>query len=268
MQKPERQIILRRRLARNALALAGVLAITSVMQASAQATELPFDVGERLRYRVSVGKLGAVGEGEMSVSGPVDVRGTETLVLRSEIHAKFGFVKTTERAESWIDPTRMAALRYQKRTHSAFARDDDQQVELFPEDQRWEDKQGNHGQSPTTAPLDELSFIYFLRTLPLDSDTVDRVIRHYDRDRNPIALRVLGRDTVRTNAGTFATIIVEMRVKDPRRYGGEGVIRLHLSDDAFRYPVRIESSVPVLGATVLTLESFTRPPERFAHQPE
>jgi hypothetical protein len=78
----------------------------------------------------------------------------------------------------------------------------------------------------------------------------------------------MGRDTVRTNAGTFPTIVVEMRVKDPRRYGGEGVIRLHLSDDAFRYPVRIESAIPVLGATVLTLESVTRPPTRLARQPE
>ena len=81
----------------------------------AQATELPFGVGERLRYRVSVGKLGTIGEGVMSVDGPVDVRGTPTLVLRSEIHARVGLIKTTERAESWIDPTRMAALRYQKR---------------------------------------------------------------------------------------------------------------------------------------------------------
>ena len=251
-----------------AATLAVALDVSAAARSAAQATPLPFDVGERLRYRVQVGKLGTIGEGEMSVSGPVDVRGTETLVLRSEIRAKFGFVKTTDRAESWIDPTRMAALRYQKRTHGAFSRDDDQRIELYPDDKRWEDEHGRSGQSPTAAPLDELSFIYFLRTLPLSSDAVDHVVRHYDRDRNPITVRVIGRDTVTTKAGTFATIAVEMRVKDPRRYGGEGVIRLQLSDDAYRYPVRIESSVPVLGATVLTLESYTRPPEHFASRPD
>jgi hypothetical protein len=230
----------------------------------AQETELPFGVGERLRYRVSVGKLGTIGEGVMSVDGPVDVRGTPTLVLRSEIHARVGLIKTTERAESWIDPTRMAALRYQKRTRGMFARGEEQQVELFPESQRWEDARGKGGQSPTSAPLDELSFIYYLRTLPLGADTAGLVERHYNRDRNPIAVRMMGRDTVRTRAGTFATIVVEMRVKDPQRYGGEGTIRLHLSDDAYRYPVRIESSVPVLGAMVLTLESYTGAPSRLA----
>lgn len=251
-----------------ALILAGALQATVGVQGHAQATGLPFEIGERLRYRVSVSRLGTVGEGEMSVSGPEAVRGTETLVLTSEISAKVGFVKKSERTESWIDPTRMAALRYQKRTRGLFTRDDEQHVELFPQDQRWKDDRGRQGQSPTCAPLDELSFIYYLRTLPLDTDTVDQVVRHYDPARNPIAVRVTGRDTVRTNAGTFPTIVVEMRVKDPRRYGGEGVIRLHLSDDAFRYPVRIESAVPVLGATVLTLESVTRPPARLARQPE
>jgi len=237
-------------------------------RASAQTPDLPFDVGERLHYRVSLGRLGTVGEGEMSVAGPEDVRGTATLVLRSRVSARVGFVKTTERAESWIDPIRMTTLRYQKRTHGALTRDEEQKVELFPEDRRWEDHRGRHGESPTSAPLDELSFIYYLRTLPLDADTVDSVVRHYDSARNPIAVRVVGHDTVRTRAGTFPAIVVEMRVKDPRRYGGEGVIRLHLSDDAFRYPVRIESSVPVLGPTVLTLESVVRPRRHLARQPE
>jgi hypothetical protein len=263
MFNPVRSAVLRR-----ALALAAGLEIVVVAQGSAQTNELPFEIGERLRYRVSVSRLGTVGEGEMSVSGPEAVRGTETLVLTSEISAKVGFVKKTERAESWIDPTRMAALRYQKRTRGAFTRDDEQHVELFPQDQRWKDDRGRQGQSPTSAPLDELSFIYYLRTLPFDADSVSQIVRHYDPARNPIAVRVTGRDTVRTTAGTFPTIVVEMRVKDPRRYGGEGVIRLHLSDDAFRYPVRIESAVPVLGATVLTLESVTRPPARLARQPE
>ena len=238
----------------------------------AQAAPLPFGIGERLEYRVSVGKLGNVGGGVMTVDGPEDVRGTATLVLRSEIHARVGVIKSTERAESWIDPTRMAALRYQKRTGGMFSRGEER-VEMFPDEQRWENQRGKSGRSPTGA-LDELSFIYYLRTLPLGADNAEsvggtgNVDRHYDRDRNPVAVRVIGRDTVKTRAGSFATIIVEMRVKDPQRYGGEGVIRLHLSDDVHRYPVRIESSVPVLGSTVLTLEAITPPPQQLAGQPE
>lgn len=220
--------------------------------------ELPFVVGERLHYRVSVAKLGKVGEGTMSVDGPVDVRGTPALVLRSEMKAQVAFLKSDERAESWIDPTRMAMLRYRKTGRGSLARGN-VSIEVFPDEHRWQDGRGNAGELPTDAPLDELSFIYYLRTLPLADDTVENVVRHYDRDRNPVRVRVLGRDTVTTKAGTFPTIVVEMRVKDPKRYGGEGVIRINLSDDEYRYPVRIESSVPVFGSTVLTLDGFSCP---------
>ena len=244
------------------IGLATALEILFAAPARSQSSELPFEVGERLRYRVSVNGLGNVGEGEMSVSGPVDIRGTATLVLRSEVHAKLALIARSERTESWIDPIRFAALRYHKHTRNSLARDHEQRVELYPEDQRWEDQRGRGGQTPTAAPLDELSFIYFLRTLSFEWDSTYLITRHYNPARNPIALRVLGRDTVATKAGTFPTIVVEMRVKDPHRYGGEGVIRLHLTEDTFRYPVQIETSVPVFGATVLTLESYTRPSTR------
>jgi len=252
------------------LGMTGVALLVALTASTtpAQDTTLPFAAGERLHYSVSARKLGTIGEGVMSVDGPVDVRGTTTLVLRSEVQARVGPIKTTERSESWIDPTRMVALRYQKRTRGMFARGGEEQVELFPEEQRWEGRHGKGGQSPTATPLDELSFIYYLRTLPLKNDTVDTLERHYNAARNPISVRVVRRDTLNTKAGTFATIIVEMRVKDPERYGGEGVIRLHLSDDVHRYPIRIESSVPVLGATVLTLESITTPPRHLADQEE
>jgi hypothetical protein len=58
-------------------------------------------------------------------------------------------------------------------------------------------------------------------------------------------------------------VLVEMRVKDPRRYRGEGVIRIHLSDDRCRLPLRIESRMPVVGTAVLSLESHTHPREHF-----
>jgi hypothetical protein len=222
------------------------------------AAELPFAVGERLNYRVTVGSM-HVGEGSMSVQGPEDVRGIATYVLKSEVRARIGPVKAVDRAESWLDPERMSALRFRKRERRAFS-GSDEQVELFPAEQRWQTTRGDGGESPTNTPLDELSFIYFLRTLPLVPDTTYRFARHYDRDRNPVDVRVVGRDTVRTSAGAFSTIIVEMHVRDAGRFKGDGVIRLYLTDDMCRIPVRIETSMPVIGRTVLTLESYLRSP--------
>jgi hypothetical protein len=81
--------------------------------------------------------------------------------------------------------------------------------------------------------------------------------RHYDAVRNPTTVRVLGRETVTTPMGEFPTVVVEMRVRDVRRYKGEGVIRFNLSDDARRLPVRIETAAPVVGKAVLLLESVS-----------
>jgi hypothetical protein len=107
--------------------------------------------------------------------------------------------------------------------------------------------------SPSSQPLDELSFIYWLRTLTLDSDSAFTVERHFDAARNPTVIRSLGRGRVETALGTFATREVEMRVRDARNYQGEGVIRFSFSDDACRRPVRIESTIPDAGRVVMTL---------------
>ena len=244
------------------LGAVGLLAIAGVSPAAAQQSDrLPFFAGEQLSYRVRVSKVGSVGRGAMTVEGPVSVRGTEAYLLRFEFRTRVGFISAENRTESWLDPNRMASLRFRKRERHPLSRHDES-VELFPEERRWDAGNGQTGQSPTDAPLDELSFIYAIRTIPLPADTSYQLDRHFDGARNPVTLRVLGRDTIRTGAGTFPAVLVEMRVKDGRRYKGEGVIRIHFSDDDARLPLRIESSMPVLGTVVFTLESRTERPAR------
>jgi hypothetical protein len=230
--------------------------------ADAQAADsLPFASGERLTFSARVEKVGTIGRGEMTVEGPVEVRGVTTYKLRFSIDTRVGPVNVVNRSESWLDvtrgPARVTALRFHKHERQPFSRHDER-VEMYPDQRRWQGAAGTAGESPTDAPLDELSFLYFLRTLPLDADTAVRFDRHFEAGRNPTIVRVLGRETVTTPAGEFRTVRVEMRVRDARHYKGEGVIRLNLTDDHCRLPVRIESRMPVVGTVVLTLESYTR----------
>jgi hypothetical protein len=190
----------------------------------------------------------------MWVDGLAEVRGHQTMVLRFELEAGKGPLRGSDRTRSWLDPQRMAALRFEKTERHPLSRHSEK-AELFPETRMWVEADGAAGQSPTAAPLDELSFIYYLRTLPLERDSIWRLDRHFDAARNPTTIRVVGRRTLETAAGSFRTVQVEMRVHDSRRYKGEGVITIDLSDDRRRLPVRIESSMPVLGRTVLTLAS-------------
>ena len=211
---------------------------------------LPFRVGERLVYDGRV--RGITGRGTMWIDGPVDVRGVPTYELHFDFAARVGPLTVSQKSTSWLDPERMAAMRFQKRERHLLTRREES-VELFPDERLWRAKDGESGASPTTAPLDELSFIYFIRTLPFSSDSTLRFARHFDPERSPTFVRVLGREQVDTPAGSFGTVVVEMRVRDPQHYKGEGRIRFSISDDRCRLPVRIESTIPDAGTVVLTL---------------
>jgi hypothetical protein len=203
--------------------------------------------------------MGASGKGEMWVSGPEVVRGTETFVLHMNSRAGLGPFRGGEESTSWIDPQRMADLRFSKIERGIFSSHRDE-VEIYPTQRRWSAGDGSAGETVTDSPLDELSFIYFIRTLPLLDDSVYTVERHYDKTRNPTSIRVVGHEQLDTKAGTFSTLKVEMRVKDPLHYQGDGVILFNFSDDARRIPIRIESTAPSYGKTVLLLESFSPAP--------
>ena len=228
--------------------------------AAAQAASLPFKVGEKLTYRVSVSRMGTVGRGSMWIEGPVDIRGVSTWLLRFDFSAGFGLMKAADRTSSWLDPVRMAAQRFIKSERHVLSKREER-VEIFASDRRWAGSNGESGVSPTDEPLDELSFMYFIRTLPLPADTTYSFSRHFDPARSPTTIKVVRREVITTPGGRFATVLVEMRVRDSRRYKGEGVIRINLSDDAMRIPVRIESAMPVIGTAVMTLESFNNPAE-------
>lgn len=221
--------------------------------------DVPFAVGEELTFTARSSRFGTFGTGTMAVEGPETVRGREVILLRFDFHGRVGPLGAEDRTRSWLDPRGMASLRYRKRERSPLS-SRTEEVEMALPGRRWEAADGRAGESPTPAPLDELSFLYFLRTLPLRDGDAYALDRHFDPERNPVRVRVLGRGTLRVPAGEFRTVRVEMRVKDPGRFGGEGVIRMHLTDDARRIPVRIESSAAWVGEVVMSLKSFRHPP--------
>lgn len=110
----------------------------------------------------------------------------------------------------------------------------------------------------TPQPLDELSFLFLARGLELGPGEARDFDLHFDPERSPVRIRDRGREEIRVPAGTFATRVVEMDVRDPTRFGEAGRVVMHLTDDAHRIPVRIASAMPVVGSLVLVLEEAER----------
>lgn len=235
-------------------------------QAQTEATptvgRLPFAVGEALEYRVSVSLGGEVGRGRMRIEGPVVEQGTAAWRLVFEMEAGRGPIRARDRTASWIDPQRLAMLRFEKSERHPLSRSEER-VRVDAAAGTWQDSAaaGTAAQPlGSERPLDELSFLYFLRTIPLDRDTTFEVSRHFDAARNPTLIRVRGEEVVETPVGIFRTRVVEMHVRDPKRYRGTGVIRLNIDIADCHVPVRVESRMPVLGTTTLLLTGWVAPP--------
>jgi hypothetical protein len=235
------------------IATLGVLPTPRVARAQAAET-LPFAPGERLTFAGRV-HTGVSGGGVMWVEGPVDLRGTSTWLLHSDMEGRVGPLRATDRNASWLDPIRMTTLRYTSRERHILSKHD-QAVDIDADEKRWRAANGDEGAVTVSAPLDELSFLYYVRTLPLPPEATISVARHFDEARNPTVLRVVGHEEIDVAAGRFRAVVVEMRVRDAHRYRGEGTIRIHLSDDRCRLILRLESRVPDAGPVTLDLQAY------------
>jgi hypothetical protein len=233
------------------LALAGVCASDRIPVDDAA---LPFSVGEKITYEVRLGNGNKVGTATMWVEGPVDVRGTSTYLLRFDSRVRIALLSAESQSSSWFDPVRGSALRFIKHEQNPLTRNDES-VDFYPDQKEWKTANGETGPSPTNTPLDELSFMYFIRTLPMTPGATYRVDRHFDLARNPTSVNVIRREMIPTPMGELRTVLVEMHVHDPRHYRGDGVIRINLTDDECRLPTRIESTMPVVGKAILTIDS-------------
>jgi hypothetical protein len=236
-----------------AAALAAAALAPAALAGQASATRpLPFAPGEACVYRAS-GPLGRIGSGTMSVADAGTTAGRRTWLLRFDFRGRMGPMTAEDHTRSWFDPRALASVRYSKRERSPLT-STDQDVTMDLPAGRWREPDGRSGPLASEAPLDELSFLYYLRTLPLAEGETHTLTRHYEVDRNPVGVRVVERRRLRVPAGEFHTVVVEMRVRDPERYGDTGLVRLYLSDDARRILVRMDSSVPRIGRVTLALQ--------------
>lgn len=216
-------------------------------------TPVPFGPGEFLRYDVRLGALGRRGEGHMQVLGLDTVRGRTTYHVSMAIEGGFLFAKVKDHYQSWFDVTNLVTRR--------FIQDVDEinyerfrHWEIFPEEQRWErPDNGNEGEIPTDLPLDDVSFLYFVRTLPLEVGDEYSFDRYFRENGNPVVIRVLRKDTVTVPAGTFETVVVRPIIQTKGLFSQGGEAELYFTTDERRLMVLMKSKVPLVGALSLHL---------------
>lgn len=219
---------------------------------------VPFGPGERAEYKVSLGILGTVGAGSMEVTGVREVRGHPVYHLEFKLNGKVLVGSVDDTFESWLDVHHLFARRFHKRQHELSYKAD-KRYDFFPDSMIYRlHSTGAVDTLATPEPLDEVSFLYYVRTLPLEPGDVYTLNRYYKDSGNPVVLKVLRREVMAGTGGTeVPVVVVQPIIKTSGLFGEGGKAEVYFTDDHRRILVKMTSKVPIIGRLGLLLTRYT-----------
>jgi hypothetical protein len=225
--------------------------------ASAIGADVPFAVGERMTYKVRLGIVGNVGNGSLEVVGIDTIRGRPAYALRFQLKGGIPFAKVEDDFRSWVDTQSLIALRF-KQDQKEVKYERHRTIDFFPEERRWRTIDGKEtGALTTDQPLDDVSFLYYLRTLPLEVGKTYTFNRYFKEEGNPVTVKVLRKQVVSVPAGKFNTIVVQPIIKTKGLFSEGGQAEIYFTDDDKRILVQLRSKVKILKSLDMHLQSYT-----------
>ncbi len=221
-------------------------------------TPVPFAVGERLVYDVKFGAI-KVGQGSMEVLDTVTLRGRPAWHTRFRVRGGIPFYRVDDVLESWIDRAAFSSLRFVQDVDEG-GRERERRYEIFPDRAMFQENDKPE-EASVSNPLDDGSFLYFIRTIPLEVGKTYEFHRYFRPDRNPVGVKVVGRERISVPAGTYATIVIQPIIKSKGIFSENGQARIWLSDDANRIMVQMKSRTKI-GSLNLYLQSHRPSPNQ------
>lgn len=216
---------------------------------------VPFGGGERADYQVKYGVF-SVGRGTMEVVGIDTIRGREAWHILFRVRGGVPGYRVDNRMESWMDTGTLASLRFRQEL-SEGRRERERRFEIFPDSSKYVEDE-KEPQLSVPDPLDDGSFLYFVRTIPLEVGKEYVFERYFRPDRNPVRIQVLRRERISVPAGTFETVVIRPIIKARGVFSENGRAEVWLTDDSSRVMVQMKSHMS-LGSLSLHLRSYTPP---------
>ena len=197
---------------------------------------VPFHPGEELKFEVSASVFGG-GEATMRVGQIDTVHGFATFPVEWHIKGSLGggLYKLNDQFYSWMDTESLISRRFVKNQQAGTR---NRAYDFFPEEQRVH--RTDHDTTwalPSPLPLDDLSFLYFARTQPLEVGDSYTFNRYFKDSGNPVTIHVLRKDTVETAAGVFSTVVVQPILPESALFARSAKAEIHFSDDDRRLMV-------------------------------
>ena len=212
---------------------------------------VPFRVGEKLEYQAKVNFVSA-GKATMSVEDIVPIRGHPTYHTVFNIRGGILFFHVDDHYESWFDTTSLVSLHHVQHIDET-KYSTDKTYDFYPE-RRVYVRNGGQENPSVAEPLDEGSFIYFMRSVPLEVGKTYSFDRYYHPDRNPVVIYVDRKERIKVPAGEFDAIVVKPTIKSKGLFSENGQAEVWFSDDSTRTLLRLKSKLPV-GTLYLELKN-------------
>jgi hypothetical protein len=215
---------------------------------------VPFGPGEEATYQLKFGVLNA-GEGRLAVTGVDTLRGHASYQLELELDGGIPLARVRYDFRSWMDTGSLVSRRH-TRDMVEIRTPRHRFYEIYPEERRWRRTDtGEEGETLHPCPLDDLSFIYYLRAQPLIPGETLTLNRYFKEDGNPVKVEVVGRDRVEVPAGTFNTVVVRPTIRTSGLFSEDGRAEVHFSDDEHRHLVYLRIEIPIVGSMTLHLKA-------------
>jgi hypothetical protein len=203
-------------------------------------SQAPYQIGERLTYNVTFANFLNAAHVELFTAGRGNFFGREGILLRAHVETT-GVINAALYAinndyAAYIGPANGQPYRVQQTLREGSSASETDVDYNAPAGTEAIPSKVRVGSFPGT--YDFLSAVYRIRALPLTEGSTYYFVVRNDTERFNAELKVVGREMVKTNVGSFNAIATQIRTPENSRIN-DLQIRLYFSDDERHIPVLI-----------------------------
>jgi hypothetical protein len=221
-----------------------------------------FNVGEKVEYRVHYGFINAA-EAKVEIAKSITIVNNRPCFKINATGRTVGpFDLLTKVRDNWRSYVDTVAIlphvfyqsiqenKYRKEETISFNHETDQAVSTI--------KGETKSYSVPNNIHDIISGYFFLRTLNFDKIAEGEIIEvptFFDGQVYKLRVRYVGKDVIKTKFGKTRVLRLNPLIPDNKLFKGEGAVKLWVSDDTNRIPLKAEVEL-MIGSLEMDLKSY------------
>ncbi len=222
-----------------------------------------FVAGENFEYKVHYGLFNAA-EAMVSVSPQVmQVNGRpcyKVSVQGRTLGAFDWLAKIKDNWQSWIDTSAIVPQKfYRNIQEDSYHKEETVVYDHVKNSALVNDENGAKTYNTLNNAQDAISGYYFLRTIDYNKYNPGDVIQiptFFDKESYTTKIRYRGREVIKTKLGRIKAIKINPILPENQLFKGENSIRIWVSDDSNKVPIKIEVDLWV-GSMVMEMRKYS-----------